>query len=94
MELKYVKAANRYWYPQEPGVQMEGKNIRPGVNYPVCYIKKIPGGRIQIDFHDDSLSFSYENYIRVSRDEPNSRIIIYPSGIEEIGYVTVPKYEK
>lgn len=80
MEIGYIKANDVYYRPQEVGVQHPGKV--PGCFYAVCNIKKLSFGRWQIDFHDDYLDFHKQQDNQI----PASRVILYPSGIQEIKY--------
>lgn len=80
MRLLYIKANGTYYRPQEPGVQDPERH--KGHHLPVCIIKKMSFGRWQVDFHDRR----FEDDVLSSEDAPNSRIILYPNGIEEIRY--------
>lgn len=81
MKLEYIKANDIYFHPQEAGVQDPRK--REGCFYPVCYIKKISFGRWQIDYYDSNIYAYPDNN---NNQLPASRLIIYPSGIQEIKY--------
>lgn len=82
MKLEYIKTKDgQYFYPQKAGVKDKSKIFG---NYPVCIIKSISNGRFQIDYFDmfnciDGYSFGCE-------DKPNTRLILYPNGIEKISY--------
>lgn len=80
MKIKYIKANDIYYHPIETGKQDPSKI--QGCFYPVCYIKKLSLGRYQIDYYDEYIDF-YKNQ---NNQLPLSRIILYPSGIQEIRY--------
>lgn len=83
--LEYIKANGEYYTPQEPGVQ-DPKKIE-GVFYPACYIKKLWFGRWQVDIYDDFAQYHIHGSSTLhSNQKPNTRIILYPAGIEEIKY--------
>lgn len=75
--IQYIKSDGVYYYPQEPYIQ-DPKMI-DGIFKPVCYIKKMSFGRYCIELY---------NGVPCGKDSaiPNYRIILYPSGIEEIGF--------
>lgn len=75
MKLKYIKAGNKYYYPTE----------KEGNWKPVCFIKQLSGGRFQIDMWDE-LSVNEEKVESYHTNTPNTKIILYPSGIQEIRY--------
>lgn len=82
MKLEYIKANGMYYIPQEAGV----KNPNTwDSNYPVCIIKKLWFGRWQIDYYDFLNTPAFVS----DRDEnkPNTRIVLYPNGIEEIKWL-------
>ena len=82
MRLEYIKANGRIYRPQKAGIQ-DPEKIE-GCMLPVCFIKKLMFGRWQVDYYDDNpyaYKYAYDNQI------PASRIILYPSGIEEVKYV-------
>ena len=79
MKLEYIKANGKCYYPQEAGIQHSN---RPNENYPVCLIKELWFGRWQIDYYDED-KWSNSLSARIE-DEPNQRLMLYPSGIEEI----------
>lgn len=85
MKLLYIKANGEYYYPQEPNVQ-DPKKIE-GCCLPVCRIKKLLFGRYQVDYYDQFEQFRLKG-VSTSGEEnkPNLRLILYPSGIEEIKY--------
>lgn len=76
MKLEYIKSNGKVYRPVEPKTEGWG-----GLFIPVCYIKKMSRGRWQVDTWDIHAS-GYGS----SNQEPNTRIILYPSGIEEIKY--------
>ena len=83
MKLKYIKANGEYYLPQEAGVQDPNKN--EGYHYPVCIIKKLLFGRWQIDYYDEYAQFYEKGGYRFGdEDKPNTRLILYPRGLEEI----------
>lgn len=86
MRLEYIKANGVIYYPQKAGEQDPNKT--EGCFYPVCYIKQISNGRWQVDYYDDSL-YCYKN--EYNNQKPASRVILYPSGIEEVKF-TKEKY--
>jgi len=80
MEIRYIKVNGKYFHPQKPGVQHPDK-IK-GCFFPICIITKLWFGRFQIDFHDDMHWIGYAT----DDQKPNTRLIVYPNGIEEISY--------
>lgn len=82
MEIEYIKANDKYYYPQLAGIQDSKKHI--GYCYDVCFIKKLIFGIFQIDFYDPYLVKG--GYGRETNQKPNARLLIYPSGIQEIKY--------
>ncbi len=84
--LKHIKANGEYYWPQKAGVKDEGRNLR---HLPVCLIKKLAFGRWRIDYFNEHAQF-YElgGYSSGDEDTPNTRLILYPSGIEEVCYIT------
>ena len=85
MKLQHIKANGKYYRPQKAGIKNE--NHRFG-NYPVCIIVKLFFGRYQVDYYDERLQWERHGSIRSGdEDTPNKRIILYPSGIEEICYL-------
>jgi hypothetical protein len=82
MELQYIKTKNGdIFRPQKAGVTDESKICS---NYPVCIIKKLLFGMYQIDYFDEFNVKGYHSFGQ--EDKPNTRLILYPSGIEEIKY--------
>lgn len=85
MELQYIKANGIYYRPQESGIKDKSKNFG---NYPVCIIKKLWFNRWQIDYFDNDTQFERNGcYSFGDEDKPNQRVILYPSGIEEIKWL-------
>ena len=85
MKIEYIKANGRYYKPQVAGVRDKNKNFS---NYPVCIIKKLFFGRWRIDFYCENTLWSTKGcYSPHDEDTVNKRIILYPSGIEEISYL-------
>lgn len=86
MKLDYIKANGKKYYPREAYVQ--DPNLIEGCYYPVCFIKKLFFGRWQIDYYDDYVQYEINGGYSM-RDEckPNARIILYPSGIEEVKWL-------
>jgi len=85
MEIAHIKANGNYYRPQEAGVQNPG--LIKGCCYPVCYIKKLWFGRWQIDYHS-SYDVDYNKGVPFHSEHIiTTRIILYPSGIEEIKYL-------
>lgn len=86
MEIRYIKASGKYYRPQQAGVQDPDK--LEGCHYHVCIIKKLLFGRWQIDYYDEHTQFySKGGYSFGDEDKPNTRLIIYPSGVEEIKWM-------
>jgi len=86
MKLKYIKANGEYYRPQKAGEQ--DPNKVEGCHLPVCIIKKLLFGRWRIDFYDHNTQFHEKGgYSWGDEDTPNTRLILYPSGIEEIRYL-------
>ncbi len=85
MEIEYIKAGGKYYTPQKAGVKDPSKTSG---NLHVCIIKKLLFGRYQIDYYCDYRQF-YElgGYQHGNEDKPNTRLILYPAGIEEIRFV-------
>ena len=85
MQIDYIKTKSNIYKSQKKGVKDESKRF---TNYPVCNIKKLSFGRYQIDYYC-SLHQCYvlkKDISFRSEDIPNKRIILYPNGIEEIGF--------
>ena len=81
MNLQYIKANNVYYKPQEAGIKKENGCS----NCPVCLIKKLWFGLWQIDYFDLDYQYSSAGYYSPGdEDKPNQRLILYPSGIQEI----------
>lgn len=85
MEILHIKTKDGIIYkPQEVGIKDESKVFK---NFPVCNIKKLSKGKFQVDYFDED--FQWENKKCLSTndgDTPNVRLVLYPSGIEEIKY--------
>lgn len=79
--LEYIKANGKYYSPQKAGEQ-NPRHIK-GSYFDVYYIKKLMFGRWQIDYYD-TLYWKPNN--GSDNQIPNARIILYPSGIEEIKF--------
>ena len=85
MRLEYIKANGEYYRPQEAGIKDPSTHFS---NYHVCIIKKLWFGRWQIDYYDHHKQFEvYGSYGFGDEDTPNQRVILYPSGIEEIKWL-------
>jgi len=81
--LIHIKANGVYYKPQIPGVETD--NLFGF--YHVCTIKKKLFGRWQIDYYDEDYQFLYRGgYCVGDENKPNQKLILYPSGIEEIKY--------
>jgi len=82
MKILYIKANGEYHEAQERGVQ--DPKLIEGRNLPVCKINKLMFGRYQVDYYeaayDTNRSFNSDN------GKPNVRLILYPSGIEEVKF--------
>lgn len=81
MKIEHIKVNGLTYIPMESGVQAWRR--REGCYEPVCYIKKLMFGRFRIEYYDEfhpSVRFAQDN------QTPNTRIIAYPSGIQEIKY--------
>jgi len=84
MKLKHIKANGKYYRPQKAGVK---NPVMRFSNYHVCKIKKLPFGRWRIDYFDEAVQFYNKGgYTWGDEDTPNQRVILYPSGIDEIRY--------
>ena len=85
MKLEYIKANGVRFYPVEP------KTVRTGYHTfkPICYIKKLWFGRWQVDYYDETIHYHDQRMVgMMERNQtPSHRIILYPSGIEEIKYL-------
>ena len=81
-KLEYIKANDVYFFQQKAGEQ-DPKKIE-GCNKPVCNIKKLLFGRWEINYFDD---FPYRSGQTHNENIPSHRLILYPSGIQEIKYV-------
>lgn len=89
MELEYIKVDGIYYRPQEPGIKDESKNYS---NLPICLIKKLFFGRWQIDYYNEDIQFNVlGGYSMGDEDKTNTRLIVYPSGIEKIRYIDKSK---
>jgi hypothetical protein len=77
-QILYVKANSIYYYPT---AVKERSFIYYHQSYiDECSIKKISGGRIQIDYFDQGLTHDVVN------KKPNCQVIISPAGLQEIKY--------
>ena len=85
MEIDYIKTKDRIYKYQEKGVRDESKRYG---NYPVCNIKKLSFGRYQIDYFCSMRQcYVLKKSIKDGdEDTPNTRVILYPNGIEEIWF--------
>jgi hypothetical protein len=85
MKIDYIKTKDRIYKSQEKGVRDESKIYG---NYPVCNIKKISFGRYKIDyFCSIRQCYVLKKGIKDGdEDTPNTRVILYPNGIEEIWF--------
>ena len=88
MQLEYIKANGKYWYPMKSGVQHP--NRREGCFYPVCFIKQISNGRWQVDYFDNNYCAYKDHW---DNQIPGSRIILYPSGIEEVKFSEKSRFD-
>jgi hypothetical protein len=85
MKLDYIKANGNYYSPQVAGIRDENKTIG---NYPVCLIKKLIFGKWQIDYYSERIQWKEKGHETFGdEDIPNTRLIVYPSGIEEIRWL-------
>lgn len=84
MELEYIKANGKYYYPQESGVDDPTKIL--DICHPVCFIKKLMFGRWKIELYDPYAEVHPKVWDTRDNQTPNVKIILYPSGIEEIRY--------
>ena len=89
MDILHIKANGTYYYPTEPGEEPYEKF--QGRYAPVCRIKKLMFGRWQIDYYDEWIP-DERGYYTGDNQVPNARLILYPSGIEEIKYRVDQKY--
>ena len=88
MRLEFIKADGVIYKAQEPGEQAYGKI--EGCFKDVCYIKKLRFRRWQIDDYDERVQYDVlGGYGNQSNQTPNARIILYPSGIEQIKYIKI-----
>jgi len=87
IKIRYIKANGKYYHPQKAGEQMMPlSKYRKGAFISICFIKKLWFGRWQIDFYDKMHWVGYST----DNQKPNTRLIIYPNGIEEISYNVTP----
>ncbi len=85
MKLEYIKANGVFYFPQKSGVKNESKSFS---NHHVCLIKKLLFGRWRIDYFDEMTQYDVQgSYSFGDEDNPNQRVILYPSGIEEIKWL-------
>ena len=85
MKLEYIKANGQYHRPQKAGEKDKSRIIG---NLPVRTIKQLLFGRWKIDYFDIDIQFEIKgSYSNGDEDTPNIRLILYPSGIEEIVWV-------
>lgn len=85
MKLEYIKTKNgKTFYPQKAGVKDESKVIG---NYPVCIIEKSFLGTFIIEYFDVFNCTGFHTIGDNREDIPNTRIILYPNGIEEMCYI-------
>jgi len=86
MEIEYIKTNGRFYYPIAKGVKNEGA-IMDSICLDVCFIKKLLFGRFQIDYYDARTACEKEGGCSMFHNQiPNVRLIVYPSGIQEIKY--------
>ena len=85
MQIDYIKTKDKIYKSQKKGVKDESKHWG---NYPVCNIKKLSFGRYQIDYFCRIRQCYVLNKGISDGDEdtPNTRVILYPNGIEEIHF--------
>ncbi len=86
-KLQYIKAGGKYYKPI--GLKEQNPDMRDGVFKGVCFITQIGDGRWQVDYYDDWI-YAYKH--AYDNQEPRERVILYPSGIEEIKYIVDEKY--
>lgn len=80
MELEYIKANGIYYYARANG--------RNSALSPVSKIKKLKHGMFQVEYYDDYFALDRDGFMEAEEDrEPTHRVILYPSGIQEIRYV-------
>lgn len=84
MELLYIKANGEQYSPCKPNTQIYGHH--KGSYHPVCRIKRLMFGRWQIDYYDEYCYDDIDGYTEYRNQAPNARLILYPSGIQEIKY--------
>lgn len=82
-DIIYIKDKNGHYYE----TPVDGVTIYNGESMPVCRIKEVDHGGYLIEYHDELISPEdgrgwYNGYNQVV----NSRIVLYPSGIQEIKY--------
>ena len=82
-KLISIKTKYDVFFPQEAGVKDESKRFG---NYPICKIKKLFFGIWVIDYFDENSISREKGYSFGDENKPNTRIILYPSVIEEIKY--------
>lgn len=82
--LEYIKANGIFYRPQQPHIKDPNKTTGC---YHVCIIKKLDYGKWQIDYYDHFATFENGGcYSFGDENKPNKKLILYPSGIEEIRY--------
>lgn len=86
MKIEYIKANGILYRPVKKETQHP--SYHPGLFMNVCFIKKLLFGKWQIDYFDENVSFDKKGFSTFNdNQEPNVRIILYLSGIEEIKYI-------
>lgn len=83
MQIEYIKSGGEKYYHQEKGEQDPTKI--EGICYPICLITKKVFGRYQVDYYDEFEKPVTDDWYQENQI-PNRRLVIYPSGVEEIKY--------
>lgn len=90
-KIKYIKAGGNFYQAMEPGEELkkraDGKHFN---NYQARRIKKLLFGRWLIEYYDYWIEKELRGgWTSESHLKANTRIILYPSGIEEIRYTLI-----
>ena len=82
MEIEYIRTKERTYFNK---ANLADDNVSLiTLVYDICHIIKLEDGSFKIDFND--VFYDHKNF-KAPKDEPNSRIILYPAGIEYVKYI-------
>ena len=79
-----ITAQGETFFSRDKGIQ--NPEWRLGYCYDVCYIKKLWFGLYQVDYYDPH--FVTGGFSKETNQTPNTRLILYPSGIKQVRYIS------